>query len=178
MTKTKTKAAASGGKAARRVMGPSSDAGVFSFLGTRVDFYSTECYTCVVRAFVQKQFDKWAIDSGVSQSVLLQAATEALAGQVDGDLGGFLFKKRIARVGGGKSGGFRTILCFRKANSDRIFFLYGFPKNDKGNISAREEKSLKLVGKFLVNVTEAQLDALVDYGEMRELKGDSDEETQ
>jgi hypothetical protein len=101
----------------------------------------------------------------------MEAGREAFSGQVDGDLGGYLFKKRIAREGGGKSGGFRTILCFRKANSDRIFFLHGFPKNDKGNISAREEKALKLVAKALVDVTDAQLKSLEDYGELRELKG-------
>ncbi len=128
--------------------------------------------------FVQKQFDRWAADSGLTETVLMQAAIEAFAGQVDGDLGGFLFKKRIARAGGGKSGGFRTILCFRKANSDRIFFLYGFPKNDKGNISAREEKALKLVAKFLVDVSDVQLDALEEYGEMRELKGVENEKKQ
>ena len=131
-----------------------------------------------MRVFVQKQFDRWAADSGLTETVLMQAAIEAFAGQVDGDLGGFLFKKRIARAGGGKSGGFRTILCFRKANSDRIFFLYGFPKNDKGNISAREEKNLKLVAKFLVDVNDAQLDALEEYGEMRELKGVENEKKQ
>lgn len=131
-----------------------------------------------MRVFVQKQFDRWAADSGLTETVLMQAAIEAFAGQVDGDLGGFLFKKRIARAGGGKSGGFRTILCFRKANSDRIFFLYGFPKNDKGNISAREEKALKLVAKFLVDVSDVQLDALEEYGEMRELKGVENEKKQ
>lgn len=128
--------------------------------------------------FVQKQFDRWAADSGLTETVLMQAAIEAIAGQVDGDLGGFLYKKRIARAGGGKSGGFRTILCFRKANSDRIFFLHGFPKNDKGNISMREEKNLKLVAKFLVDVSDAQLEALERYGEMRELKGVEDEKKQ
>ena len=128
--------------------------------------------------FVQKQFDRWAADSGLTETVLMQAAIEAFAGQVDGDLGGFLFKKLIARAGGGKSVGFRTILCFRKANSDRIFFLHGFPKNDKGNISVREEKNLKLVAKFLVDVSDARLVALEEYGEMRELKGVENEKKQ
>lgn len=131
-----------------------------------------------MRVFVQKQFDRWAADSGLTETVLMQAAIEAFAGQVDGDLGGFLFKKLIARAGGGKSVGFRTILCFRKANSDRIFFLHGFPKNDKGNISVREEKNLKLVAKFLVDVSDARLVALEEYGEMRELKGVENEKKQ
>jgi hypothetical protein len=131
-----------------------------------------------VKVFVQKQFDKWATEGDLTDDVLMQAAKEAFAGQVDGDLGGFLFKKRIARAGGGKSGGFRTIICFRKANSERIFFLHGFPKNEKDNISLREEKALKLLAKALVDLTNAQLDDLKLRGAMRQLKGESDEEPQ
>jgi hypothetical protein len=131
-----------------------------------------------VKVFVQKQFDKWATEGDLTDDVLIQAAKEAFAGQVDGDLGGFLFKKRIARAGGGKSGGFRTIICFRKANSERIFFLHGFPKNEKDNISLREEKALKLLAKALVDLTNAQLDDLKLRGAMRQLKGKTDEEPQ
>ena len=131
-----------------------------------------------MKVFVQKQFDKWATEGDLTDDVLMQAAKEAFAGQVDGDLGGFLFKKRIARAGGGKSGGFRTIICFRKANSERIFFLHGFPKNEKDNISLREEKALKLLAKALVDLTNAQLDDLKLRGAMRQLKGESDEEPQ
>ena len=131
-----------------------------------------------MKVFVQKQFDKWATEGDLTDDVLIQAAKEAFAGQVDGDLGGFLFKKRIARAGGGKSGGFRTIICFRKANSERIFFLHGFPKNEKDNISLREEKALKLLAKALVDLTNAQLDDLKLRGAMRQLKGKTDEEPQ
>jgi hypothetical protein len=131
-----------------------------------------------VRVFVQKQFSKWAADAGLTDAVLTEAAKEAFAGQVEGDLGSGLFKKRIARAGGGKSGGFRTILCFRKTNSARIFFLYGFPKNDKGNISAREEKALKLLAKALLDLTDAQVSELELRGTMRELKDEIDEKTQ
>lgn len=130
-----------------------------------------------MKVFVQKQFDKWA-EGDLTDDVLMQAAKEAFAGQVDGDLGGFLFKKRIARAGGGKSGGFRTVLCFRKANSERIFFLHGFPKNEKGNISLKEEKALKLLAKALVDLTDTQLDGLKLRGAMRQLKGKTDEEPQ
>ncbi len=128
-----------------------------------------------MRIFVQKQFARWAAGAGLTDDALRVAAQEAFAGQVDGDLGGGLFKKRIARAGGGKSGGFRTILCFRKANSARIFFLHGFPKNDKGNITAREEKALKLVAKALVEVTDAQVVELELRGALRELKVENDE---
>jgi len=53
---------------------------------------------------------------------------------VEADLGGYLFKKRIARPGGGKSGGYRTILGFRRTSTERTIFLYGFAKNQRANI--------------------------------------------
>jgi hypothetical protein len=63
----------------------------------------------------------------------------------EADLGGYLFKKRIARADGGKSGGYRTILGFRKSDSSRVFYLYGFPKNARANITPRERAALEPV---------------------------------
>jgi len=54
----------------------------------------------------------------------------------DADLGGGVIKQRIARTGGGKSGGYRTIILFRCG--DRAYFVHGFAKNDKDNISEAE----------------------------------------
>ena len=41
-------------------------------------------------------------------------------------------KLRVARPGQGKSGGYRTLLAYRK--SERSVFLYGFAKNERDNI--------------------------------------------
>jgi len=40
---------------------------------------------------------------------------------IDADLGGGVIKQRVARTGGGKSGGYRTITLDRKA--DIAFFV-------------------------------------------------------
>ena len=56
-------------------------------------------------------------------------------GLIDADLGGFLYKKRVARPGGGKSGGYRTLLSARLGN--RYVFLHGFPKSDKANVTTQ-----------------------------------------
>ena len=50
-----------------------------------------------MRVFKNKWFARWARLEDVPDSVLLQAATEIVAGQVEADLGGCLFKKRLAR---------------------------------------------------------------------------------
>lgn len=61
---------------------------------------------------------------------------------IDADLGGFLYKKRVARLGGGKSGGYRTLLSARIGS--RYVFLHGFPKSDKANITQDERKALEI----------------------------------
>ncbi len=128
-----------------------------------------------MRIFAQKQFIKWAASEGIDDQTIIETAKEAFAGEFEADLGGYLFKKRVAREGGGKSGGYRTILCFKKANSDRIFFLHGFPKNQKETISSKEEKVLKIVATSLVKLSDDQIEELKKIGAIRELKGKDDE---
>ena len=128
-----------------------------------------------MRIFAQKQFSKWAATEGLGDKAVMMTAKEAFAGEYEADLGGYLFKKRVAREGGGKSGGYRTVLCFKKANSDRIFFLHGFPKNQKDSISANEEKALKKVAAVLVILSDEQIEGLKTMGAIRELKGNDDE---
>jgi hypothetical protein len=127
-----------------------------------------------VRTFAQKLFSKWAAKEGLDDKTLIDTAKEAFAGEYEADLGGYLFKKRVAREGSGKSGGYRTVLCFKKANSDRIFFLYGFPKNQKASISGKEEKALKKVASVLVTLSNVQIEDLKKMGAIRELEGKDD----
>jgi hypothetical protein len=123
-----------------------------------------------MRVFNGKRFHRWAADEGISESDLWNAAVEAFAGQMEADLGGYLFKKRIGRKGSGKSGGYRTILGFRKANSDRIFFLFGFPKNARANISSREQLALSADAASLTGLTDEQIDKLKLKGAIIELE--------
>lgn len=123
-----------------------------------------------MRVFKGKQFSRWAAGEAISDSDLCQAATEAFFGQYDADLGGYLFKKRIARQDGGKSGGFRTILGIRKSDSKRIFFLYGFPKNVRANITSRERSALSANAAALVNSTDRQIEELKDKGTILEME--------
>jgi hypothetical protein len=55
-----------------------------------------------MRVFKGKQFSRWAAGESIIDSDLCQSAAEAFAGQFDADLGGYLFKQRIARRDGGK----------------------------------------------------------------------------
>lgn len=115
-----------------------------------------------MRVFKGKLFSRWAASEKIGDDNLCQAAAEAFAGQYDADLGGYLFKQRIARRDGGKSGGYRTILGFRKSDSSRIFFLYGFPKNVRANITSRERAALSANAAALIEASDEQIEALKD----------------
>ena len=123
-----------------------------------------------MRAFKGKQFSLGAAGEGSGDADLCRAAVEAFNGQYDADLGGYLFKKRIARQDGGKSGGYRTILGFRKSDSKRIFFLYGFPKNVRSNITTKERRALSANASALVGTTDKQIDELKAKGTILELE--------
>lgn len=123
----------------------------------------------MVRIFSRQEFLKWASRERLSDEILKEAAVEAFSGHFEADLGGYLFKKRIARTAGGKSGGYRTILGFRRTNGSRIFFLYGFAKNERSEIYPRELKALRLLAKQLVDITDEQIEILERNGSLKEL---------
>lgn len=86
-------------------------------------------------------FNKWQIKNKISDEVIIKAIQEMNNGLIDADLGGDLFKKRIARNGMGKRGGYRTIVAMKKATG--WFFLVGFSKNESDNIDKKELFALK-----------------------------------
>lgn len=64
-------------------------------------------------------------------------------------LGGGLRKVRIARQGGGKSGGYRTIYAFGGAHVP-IFLVTVFAKNEKDNLGRAEQADLIAMSKALL----------------------------
>ena len=67
-----------------------------------------------VRLLKDLEFARWARKEHLTDRMLHDAANEIERGLVDARLGGFLLKKRVARPGGGKRGGYRTILAYRQ----------------------------------------------------------------
>ena len=51
-----------------------------------------------------KKFDRWARNASLTDELISQAVEEMLDGLIDADLGGGVFKKRVALPGKGKSG--------------------------------------------------------------------------
>ncbi len=89
-------------------------------------------------------------------------------------MGGGVFKQRVARQGGGKSGGFRTILFFKAGRHG--FFVYGFAKSERANVSEKELKALKKLASELLSYSAAQIAAAEKAGELIELVDDDDDE--
>ncbi len=71
-------------------------------------------------------------------------------------------------AGKGKSGGYRTIILFRRG--ERAVFMYGFAKSERDNIDADEEKQFKEAAKHVLALTEKQLAELVGEGDFVEVK--------
>jgi len=66
-----------------------------------------------VRIFKYARFSRFAGKEGINDDELLNIVEQLEAGQPDADLGGGVFKIRIARPGEGKSGGYRVIVFFK-----------------------------------------------------------------
>ena len=124
--------------------------------------------------YKNRWFDRWARKQGLTSSSLCAAVREMTTGLYDADLGGGLLKKRIARPGQGKSGGFRTLVATNKGA--RWVFLFGFPKNERSNIDKDEEQALKTLAAHLLSLTAQALDKAQRAGELIEVDCDAQDE--
>lgn len=121
-----------------------------------------------MRTFKTKLFNKWAKKAGLSDSNLKDAVDEIERGLVDANLGGNLYKKRVATSTGGKSGGYRTLLAYKK--HEKIFFVFGFEKNQRANINQRAEKALKAAAEVYLSLTDSGIKKALTKGELIEVK--------
>jgi hypothetical protein len=120
-----------------------------------------------VTVYVTREFARFQRRSKLSAPELVEAAERVREGRWDADLGGGLFKQRIARRGGGKSGGYRTILCFRRGS--HVFFIHGFAKNEKENVSQRELQGLKRFSSALLALNQEQITLALRNNELIEV---------
>ncbi len=123
-----------------------------------------------MRVFKTKWFARWADEEGVTDAALLDAVDEMSRGLIDANLGGQVFKKRVGIDGRGKSGGLRTLLAFRA--DDRAFFVFGFAKNVRANVSEKELRALKLMASELLGYDARALLKDLRAGELYEVESD------
>lgn len=123
-----------------------------------------------MRIYTLATFHKWAKKESLTREMLINVVTEIEQGLIDADLGGHVFKKRVALPGRGKSGGVRTLIAFKSDN--HAFFMYGFAKNQRANIKENELRALRLLAKQLLSYDSRSLSKAISAGELIEVKSD------
>ena len=118
--------------------------------------------------FKTRNFARLARKSGLSDSLLKMAVLEIQRGLLEADLGGGIVKKRIALPGRGKRGSTRTLLATNR--NDRWFFVFGFEKKERVDISENELESLKKLAKDLLGLTAAQIAGALGEGFLVEVE--------
>ena len=123
-----------------------------------------------LQTFKTKAFARFADREGLEDASLCEAVRRARRGLIDADLGGGVIKQRIARKGGGRSGGFRTIVLFRRR--ELAFFVYGFAKSDRENLRWNELETFRLLADEYLALDRKGLAAAQAVGAIVEVKCD------
>ena len=86
--------------------------------------------------FKTLEFTKWQKKADITDESLVNAVVEMKSGLIEANLGGNIYKKRIAKSGLGKSSSYRTLVATKK--NGIWIFLYGFAKNKQSNVSKQD----------------------------------------
>lgn len=119
------------------------------------------------RVFMTRQFSRWLNKTDLSVDALCKAIEDMERGLIDANLGGGLMKKRVALPGRGKRGSTRTLVATN--HLDRWFFVFGFEKNDRDNLSASELSALKTLAADLLRLGLAQITTAVAANTLQEI---------
>ena len=122
------------------------------------------------RILKTRTFNRWLRKTLLTDAALLKAIDEMEQGLVDADLGGNLYKKRVALPGRGKSGSTRTLIATNRQS--RWFFMFGFEKNDKENITQAELAYLQEVAQIFLSYSNEELQLAIVQGEFLEVYDD------
>lgn len=121
-----------------------------------------------MRVFKNAWFERFARKQKIIDDALIEAVRRAERGQIDADLGGGVIKQRVARTGQGKSGGYRTIILYRR--EQRAFFVFGFAKSEQANLDDVEEGQFKKMAKEILALSDDQIAELIEKGRFSEVE--------
>jgi len=120
-----------------------------------------------MRVLKTKNFARWARKQRLDDRLLAVTVTEMRHGLVDANLGGGLLKKRVARPGGGKRGGYRAFLASNER--DRWIFMYGFAKKERDNLNDDELSDLKRIAQAYLAMSEGAIARALYSGDLQEI---------
>jgi hypothetical protein len=127
-----------------------------------------------VRVYKLKAFARFQRREGIADGALAKAVRGAEAGLVDADLGGGLIKQRVARSGQGKSGGYRTVIAYRRG--DRAMFLFGFAKRERENLDDDELTYWQRIGRVYMGLDGDGIEAAIVADELLEVSYGGEDE--
>ena len=117
-----------------------------------------------LRVFALKGFARFARRMHVSD----EALWEAVLSPPDADLGGGLYKFRIARPGEGARGGGRALVALKVGR--RAVLMFGWEKKDMENITSKELKVYRLLAKRYLEFTDGEMSIAVNDGTLLEFR--------
>ncbi len=88
----------------------------------------------MMRVFKTRYFARFARQESIFDETLAKAIRDAESGIIAVELGGGLIKLRVARPGGGKRGGYRTLIAYAKGRRAPCFYLASPRTNRKTSI--------------------------------------------
>lgn len=124
-------------------------------------------WNSILRIFKNKWFMKFAKKERISDKKLCAMIKDLERGAIDVDYGGGVIKQRLARENQGKSGGYRCIILFRIRQN--AFFVYGFPKKERDNISLEEEQIFKDLAQQVCDFSDVDLEKMLRAGVLEEV---------
>ena len=108
-----------------------------------------------LQTFKTRAFARFTDREGLEDAALCEAIHRAWKGLVEADLASGIITRRIARRGSGRSGGFRTIVLFRRG--ELAFFVYGFTKSGRENLRRDELAAYRLLADEYLSLDAAGL---------------------
>jgi len=120
-----------------------------------------------VSIYKTRTFARWVKREGLTDRDLCDAVVEMQKGLIDARLGGGLIKKRVARSGHGKRGGYRVILASNFG--DRWVFMFGFAKNERDNIDDDELRLMKRLASAFLEMDDRMLKQALTSGDILEI---------
>lgn len=126
------------------------------------------------RIFKNTPLERFARKQSITDEDLVDAVRRVERGLIDANLGGCVFKQRVAKAGKGKSGGYRTIILYKKDH--RAYLVHGFEKSGQDNLEEDEEAMFKKMAKYLLALSESEMNILIKNGKFSEILDPSEED--
>lgn len=113
-----------------------------------------------MRLFKLRAFEGFGNKESITDHSLKEVVARREAGHINASLGGFVFKQRLARQGGGESGGYSVIVYYRQG--ERVFFAFGFAKSAIANIRSNDLAIFKAQADVLMHSPDDKLGTLLE----------------